>query len=226
MALGTIRVCPIYLLLDVSASMRGDAISALNDTIETIVNSLITNPNVVERVHLGINIFSSGSEVVLPLTPLTEISRIPIFSAGGASDYGSAFRLMRTTIEIDLERLRSRQLKVIRPTIFFASDGTPTDPPSAWMAELDRLREPRWHPNIVAVGFSQADPQVLSRVATTSGGAFLVQSGASPRESMNALAAFVSSYTQALTASVMRSVPVAQVTVPANLVSVPLQIID
>jgi uncharacterized protein YegL len=61
--------------------------------------------------------------------------------------------------------LRRQSYRIHRPTVFFLSDGQPTDP-VAWRRPHARLTDPTWpdRPKIVAFGIGDADAATIRTV--------------------------------------------------------------
>ena len=167
-------VLPVYLLLDVSASLTG-VVDDLNDAVAALLTSLEGEPQVAEIARISIITFSDHAEAVLELCEIASAaSRMPRITAGGGTAYGPALRLARDRIGTDLDLLRSEGRRVFRPLLLFITDGAPTD--THWYQDLDALTDPGFpaRPTILAFGFSSADPTILRRLAGTQGQAFVV----------------------------------------------------
>ena len=64
------RRLPVYLLLDTSASMKGEPIEALIKGIDTMIRALRQNPQAIESVYISIITFNNTAQVLIPLTDL------------------------------------------------------------------------------------------------------------------------------------------------------------
>jgi len=120
---------------------------------------------------------------VLPLCDLSLVEAVPEVSAQGRTSYAAAFEHLREVIEGDYQSGRSRGDRWYRPAVIFISDGRPTDEPERWHSALRRLADPGWkrRPNILAFGFGDADPEVLSMVTGSKPNrAFIATEGAEP----------------------------------------------
>ncbi|MFC4529337.1 vWA domain-containing protein [Sphaerisporangium dianthi] len=180
------QVLPFYLVCDESYSMDGDPIRAINQELPTIYDEIASNPVVADKARLGIIGFSSGAAVLLPLADLNDIHSIPQLSARGMTSYGAAFSLLRDTIEQDIKQLRQAGHAPYRPTVFFLTDGQPTD--EGWHAHHQRLVDPGFgpHPHILAFGFGDAQPATLAQVATFR--AFVANGDVSPTQALREFA--------------------------------------
>jgi uncharacterized protein YegL len=205
-----IRILPFYLVVDQSESMRGRLVEALNSSLDALLHMIQSDPIATDHTRLEIIAFSDSATVVLPLSDLSDVSQIPPVRAGGATSYGAAFRLLRQEIAAAVRDLRSQAFQVFRPTVFFVSDGEPTDD---WTQSYAELIGSRQRPNIVAFGIGGAEPGILSYIATH--GAFLADwrtgSDAAIEELLRALGESIvgtgSSVSGGPTALTLRSVP-------------------
>jgi uncharacterized protein YegL len=101
---GIVITLPVYLVVDTSASLMGD-IDAVNQALAELLYSLRREPILADRVRVAVIQFSSDAREVLPLTEIDRLESLPILQAGGATDYGAAFSLVRRLIPRDVEEL-------------------------------------------------------------------------------------------------------------------------
>jgi len=153
----------------------------LNETLEHLYNELVMSPRISEFAHISIISFSTDAHVILPMTDLQQLNRLPLLACNGVTDFGKAFRQLRACIEQDVPALRSPGRAVLRPLAFLLTDGQPTDPDGwatdAWRPDYQALVDPDWRrrPNIVTFGFGDATADILSEIATKQGAAFLAE---------------------------------------------------
>jgi uncharacterized protein YegL len=117
------------------------------------------------------------------LCDLSLVEAVPEVSAQGRTSYAAAFDHLVQQIEADYQSSRAGGDKWYRPAVVFISDGRPTDDPERWRAAHGRLTDLAWkrHPNILAFGFGDADPAVLSEVAESKPNrAFIADEGSPP----------------------------------------------
>jgi uncharacterized protein YegL len=176
------KCLPTYLVVDVSASMQPHQ-SALNNTLQKLHVSLVHSPRVSEFAHMSIVAFSTQPWLVIEMVDMEYVDRMPEVLCDGATNYGPTFDLVRQRIEIDLPALNSQGKAVLRPCVFFLTDGEPTDP--GWEQAYYRLVDPNWNrrPHVITYGFGAAAEQVLSRVATKA--AFVADGTADPDEALS-----------------------------------------
>jgi uncharacterized protein YegL len=176
-------VFPFYLCLDVSASMAGAPIEAVNRQLPLLRAGIGEDPAIAEVIRLGVITFSDVAQVVLPLCDLSLVEAMPPVVAQGRTSYAAAFDHLRAVIEDDYQASRAGGDRWYRPAVLFISDGRPTDDSERWTAAHRRLVEPTWkrRPNILAFGFGDAAPDVLAVVAESKPNrAFIATEGAEP----------------------------------------------
>lgn len=117
------RALPVFLLVDVSGSMKGEKIETVNVALKEMINSFkkIENPKGV--IELCIIAFGNRSvQVVKPLSKIADTDQFE-FSAEGDTPMGKVFEAVASMIE-DYEVVSRR---AYTPTIVLISDGNPTD---------------------------------------------------------------------------------------------------
>jgi uncharacterized protein YegL len=163
------EVFPFYAVCDESQSMSlDDAIGQINESLRELWADICTMPDVADKARFSLVGFSTTADVILRLCDLSTINDMPGLTAKGATNYGAAFTTLRDTIIQDVEQLKQDGCDVLRPAVFFLTDGQPTDDEKNWTSALDELTSSEfpYRPNIIAFGFGDANPEVLTRVAT------------------------------------------------------------
>jgi uncharacterized protein YegL len=171
---------PIYVAVDVSASMTR-VIQEFNRTLEGLFKNISARPRLANMVLLSVVSFSDNACVELPLADLTENIVYPSLSARGTTRYSGVFSLLKQIIERDITDLKATGLRVLRPAVFFISDGAPIDSNGTsgqariWSTALEAMMSESfpYRPNIVAFGIGAADPGVIQKVASRPEFAFL-----------------------------------------------------
>jgi uncharacterized protein YegL len=192
-----VEILPVYAVCDESGSMAGEPIAAINNALPELHQEIGSNPALCDRARFGLIAFSDDAHVLLELCDLSDLREMPGLSADGMTNYGAALRLARTTIEQDVRALKASGHKVVRPVVFFLTDGVPSDD---WVAAREELVSPGnpTRPHIVAFGIGNADPDVVARVATFR--AFIqAEGGVTPAK---ALREFVATLTRSIMLSV------------------------
>ena len=166
---GGLQVLPFYLLCDEGGSMAGASIDAVNDGIKQISKALFEDPFADHLVRFSIIAFSDTADVVLPLSQLSNVPTVPGCMARGSSSYSAAFKKLREQIEVDVPALKAQGCSVMRPVVFFISDGEPN--PEPWEVEYRLLTDAsyKYRPHILSFGVGGANPDIIKQVATDVG---------------------------------------------------------
>ncbi|MER5889220.1 hypothetical protein ABT160_35800 [Streptomyces sp. NPDC001941] len=202
-------VLPVYVAADESTSMRPFA-RDLNAGVDALHRALLSEPMAAARVRICLLGFADGPVVRLPLTDLRDVESMPELKPTGMTRYGTLFRFLAEQIPDDVATLRESGLRVMRPVVFFLTDGLPTDDWPAAHHELTSRHLSRTAPHIVACGLGAADAPVVAAVATEPGFGFV------PGEALDVPRA-VDRFFSALTLSVVKSARV----LPGLVVEVP-----
>ncbi len=198
------QVLPMYFVGDESHSMAGDPIAAVNQGLIDLRDEVAKHPLIGKKVRLGIITFADTAETRLQLSELSEDLVLPALAPRGrGTSYASALEALRQTIPADVALLKSSGYQVHRPSVFFLSDGQPTDRADKWRTRLDELKDPgfRERPNVLAFGVGDADPDVIRELASTPRYGFMMTSGAS---TAGAIAEFAASMLNSMVASAER----------------------
>ncbi|MGH2506105.1 MAG: vWA domain-containing protein [Ktedonobacteraceae bacterium] len=159
MSEGYVRRLPVYLLLDCSGSMQGDAIIAVNEGLEIIYRLLIADPRAIDTVFISVICFADQA-TQYELTSLDQFQP-PILSAQGQTALGGALQLLMQSIQHDLIMNTPTQHGDYRPLVFLLTDGEPTDRYQDGIQQLQMLQGSQ-KPTIVALGCgSQVNERVL-----------------------------------------------------------------
>lgn len=149
-----IRRLPVYLLIDCSASMVGDAITAVDMGLRQLLADLWSNPQAMDTVWLSLITFASTAEQIVPLTEISEFDPVPL-SAGGATALGEAIALLSESMEREVRKTARDQKGDWKPLVFVLTDGEPTD---QWEEPVDDFRKEN-RATVIACG---AGPEVNS----------------------------------------------------------------
>lgn len=194
------QILPFYLVCDESYSMAGEPLDEINKQLPEIFTEIASNPTVADKARLGIIGFSDKAEVLLPLADLNDVQQLPQLAPKGATGYGAVFSRLHDTIEQDIRELKAEGHVPFRPTVFFLTDGQPTD--SDWAAAHRRLTSQTFgpRPTILAFGFGDVRSDTLRAVATFR--AFIADGELSPS---NALREFAKQLLNSVVASAVAS---------------------
>ncbi len=158
-------VFPAFLLVDVSSSMSGGPMQAVNKSLPELKDAVRSDPTIGEIARIGIISFSDSARLALPLSDLL-YADVPSLVAGGGTNFAAAFRVARSEIESAIRGL-GKGTKFYRPVVFFLSDGEHMASED-WTGPLHDLTDRGWrfNPEIVAFGFGEANAETLRRIAT------------------------------------------------------------
>jgi uncharacterized protein YegL len=198
------QVLPMYFVGDESHSMSGDPIAAVNQGLVDLRDEVAKHPLIGKKVRFGIITFADTAETRLQLSELSEDLVLPTLAPRGrGTSYASAFEALRQTIPADVALLKGSGYQVHRPSVFFLSDGQPTEKAEKWRDRLEELRDPgfRERPNVLAFGVGDADPEVIRELATSPRYGFMMTTGAS---TAGAIAEFATSMLNSMVASAER----------------------
>jgi uncharacterized protein YegL len=176
-------ILPIYLVCDLSSSMREDGrVDALREAVAALRDAIWANPVVSDSARIGIIGFAGRAWQVLPLCDIALVDDLPRLDPEGLTSYAAAFRLLRETVRADVAQLAGDQYRVWRPLVFFVSDGEPTDRPSDWDTELRNLLDPATgiRPEIISFAVGEARASTLARIATSR--CFVARTGTAVRD--------------------------------------------
>lgn len=91
------RRLPVYLLVDTSGSMYGEAIESVRNGLQVLVSALRQDPYALETAYLSIITFDSSARQITPLTELMSF-QMPKINANGATAMGEALSLLADCI--------------------------------------------------------------------------------------------------------------------------------
>ena len=113
---------PVIVLADVSGSMVGAKIKALNEALRQMVESFAEIDGARGVIHVGVVAFHDDAQVVLHPTPAARAKLEPL-KASGMTSMGKAFDLIREVLDDPDAIPRGSYL----PTLVLISDGQPND---------------------------------------------------------------------------------------------------
>jgi len=161
-----IQVIPFYFVADVSYSMDGDPITALNDLLPTVKEAMQANPAVADMIRFGLISFSDDVKVELPLSDLTHLQTdaLPVLTLRGGTNFSCALDKIKEEIQADFALLKQDGFKVKRPIVLFLSDGEPTESVERWTASFQNLISIPQFPNLVPIGIGNANREIMKQL--------------------------------------------------------------
>jgi uncharacterized protein YegL len=162
-------VVPVYIVCDESASMEiNGGIAAINQALPNLHAEIAADPLVSDMFLFGLIFFSDEAEELMSLTKLSDVVAMPGMQARGLTNYGPVFDLLKRVISRDIASLKSGGYEVLRPLVFFITDGNTTDNltwENSYRSLMDKATF-RQFPNIFAIGFEGADEMTVSGVGS------------------------------------------------------------
>jgi len=177
------KIYPVYILLDVSASMRqasrggSSPHDEFRQMIPDLIMTLAESRSLAKAAWISVIAFGDHAELLCPMTPLSRPPHVRSPQPGRHTDYAAALGFLadrirpdRVTMEASGEG-RHYRTRVARPLIFFITDGAPYaaghyQPPGDWMPAHRRLIEPPIEARIAAIGLDGAHAGTLYALAT------------------------------------------------------------
>jgi uncharacterized protein YegL len=129
--------CPCVLLLDVSGSMEGAAISELNAGVSTYKDELAADSLAAKRVEVALVTFGGEVTTVNDFNAVGEF-RPPVLEADGDTPMGSAILRAIEMLQARKAVYKQNGVQFYRPWIFLITDGAPTD---EWKAAAEKVKE-------------------------------------------------------------------------------------
>jgi uncharacterized protein YegL len=154
--------CPCLLLLDVSGSMQGQPIDALNAGLITFKDELAADALAMKRVEVGIVTFGPV-QITLPFQG-AESFYPPTLAAQGDTPMGSAIKQGLDMVRARKDEYRANGISYYRPWVFLITDGGPTD---EWQSAAAAVREGEVSKSFAffAIGVQAANMDTLQQIS-------------------------------------------------------------
>ena len=130
------RRLPVYLLIDCSESMAGEAIQAVESGLGSLISFLRSDPYALESVALSVITFGNSAKQVVPLTDLTRF-KMPDLVMGSGTALGAALKLFEKCMTTEVMASTAERKGDFKPMCFIMTDGNPTD---AWEAAATQIK--------------------------------------------------------------------------------------
>lgn len=190
------NVLPIYFIADESGSMAPD-VGQLTDGLASLLDQIRREPFAAASVRFSIIGFNENAHLYLDIADLRDIREMPTLKAEGRTYFSAALDMLAQIIPENVATLKAEGYRVNRPTVFLLTDGYPMED-DEWREALADLMALPARPNILAFGIGDADPQIISGLATQPGYAFIAAQGA---DTGRMLTEFMGSLTQSVISS-------------------------
>ena len=153
------RRLPIYLLLDTSGSMCGEAIAAVQNGVQMVISALQNDPRALETAYISIITFESEVKQLIPLTELSQFTP-PILTANGLTSMGGALKLVSDCADREVIKNTPDTKGDWKPMVFIMTDGMPNDDFDSGLAVF---KAHKWG-MIVACAAGAADEKLLQQI--------------------------------------------------------------
>lgn len=158
--------CLCVLVLDVSGSMAGDPIAALNAGLLELKAALATDSLAQKRVELSIVTFGPVNEMQGCVSVENFVP--PTLSTQGDTPMGGALLKAVEIVDVRKQAYRSAGVKYYRPWIFLITDGAPTDHNTPdWTGSVQKIQEGVSKKSFAffPIGVEGADMNTLASIA-------------------------------------------------------------
>jgi len=118
--------CPCILLLDVSGSMSGAPINALNDGLRIFREELNKDGLAKKRVEVAIVTFESTVKVVQDFVTADRFQP-PTLKVGGLTYMGEGINKALEILHVRKALYKANAISYYRPWVFMITDGSPSD---------------------------------------------------------------------------------------------------
>jgi uncharacterized protein YegL len=131
--------CPCVLLLDVSSSMQGPSITALNEGLKAFQQEVSRDVIAARRVEVAIVTFASEAKTVQDFVTVDQFAA-PELTALGQTHMAAGIEMALDLLEQRKVTYRQNGVAYYRPWLFLITDGAPLgEPESAVDAARERL---------------------------------------------------------------------------------------
>lgn len=165
--------CLLALLLDISSSMEGAAIDALNEGIVNLARDLAADSIAQNRIEPAIITFGGTVTVHTKFGPVNEF-KPEAYEAKGSTPMGEAILVALKLIEERKEIFKAQGIEYYRPVMLVITDGKPTDEKTFAQAVIElRDAEAKKKVDFYSVGVLGADMSLLKRMDTKNSPVYL-----------------------------------------------------
>jgi uncharacterized protein YegL len=154
------RRLPVYLVLDVSGSMMGEPIAAVDTGMQTMVSALRQDPYALETAYLSVITFGSNANQIVPLTELVAF-QTPTLQISGSTNLGDALKLLAQKVDTEVTKTTAEHKGDWKPLVFIMTDGYPD---SGWQSGFAEFQKRRFGMVVACAAGQGADTNVLKQI--------------------------------------------------------------
>lgn len=137
------RRLPVFILIDSSTSMKGEAMDAVNSGLAALFKDLRSNPFALETVYLSVISFNTEAKIVRPFLDLLQNDSVFI-EAKGQSNFGLGLDLLTEEIQKNVNKATKETKGDWKPLVFFMTDGRPSGAWKKRLKEFLALKVGKW----------------------------------------------------------------------------------
>lgn len=143
--------CPCILLLDVSGSMHGAPINALNDGLQIFRDALNQDDLAKKRVEVAIVTFDDKAKVVQDFVT-ADLFQPPTLKVGGLTYMGEGINKALDILQVRKALYKANAISYYRPWVFMITDGSPSDDNEVIDRAAQRIRDEEKEKKVVFFG--------------------------------------------------------------------------
>ena len=154
------RRLPVYLLIDVSGSMTGLPIQAVNNGVQILRSALRKDPYALESAYVSVITFDSDARQESPLTEVSAFAPGQFVARGGTA-LGGALKKVAECAAQEVKKSTPDEKGDWKPLVFILTDGVPTDDLEKG---LETFRKYNWGTVVACAAGDGADVDQLMRI--------------------------------------------------------------
>jgi uncharacterized protein YegL len=164
------RRLPIYFLIDVSESMVGEQIQAVQEGIADVIKELKQDPYALETVHISIIIFAGKAKTLIPLTDIITFYP-PKFSVGSGTNLADGLGQLMFEMKKNHVPTTPEKKGDWKPIVFLFTDGAPTNDTTLAIREWKN----NWASKSTLIAISLGERQTISTLKDISNDVYHIQ---------------------------------------------------
>jgi len=137
------RRLPVFILIDSSTSMKGDAINAVNSGLKALIQDLRKDPFALETVFLSVISFNTLAFIVRPFEDILNNVYVSI-EAKGQSNFGLGLQMLMDEMKVNIKKATNETKGDWRPLVFFMTDGRPGGAWKTKLKEFHSINDGKW----------------------------------------------------------------------------------